>query len=287
MYWKCIDCDDMCNEENIKAPLLMIFESLRNILNHCESGDFYTNNSADVKREPSESTLKEIDIKTKEDNQTALNGDAEDIHDDDNFIDTFDEEGAGVDDCDENEDDLRCFPQRGYLCELCQFSTFDLTEFQNHIEYEKQQIIVVQQSISSPHCEKTCIKCDQKLDTTNLLYEHVTKYHSRPSDFPQFGDTQWKYLMAGENAKKRSCSYCGAQFTETFELINHLKRSIMGEIEDPKDEQEKSDFTIGPNGQSQNVNGTDELLCVECKPEQKFKSHDSLKWVPNKLFFYQ
>ena len=178
-------------------------------------------------------------------------------------------------------DDFACVPHRGYLCDLCQFNSFDLTEFQNHLDHEELQIGFVQQSISSPICDKTCVKCGQVSATTTSLFEHVTKYHSRPTDFPDFGDMEWKYLMTDDGSKKRTCSYCGAQFTKKCDFINHLK-SNMGEEGDSKNVNERSEITVGLDDLSQNS----DLQCTECKPEQSFNSQDALR-IHNSTFHHR
>ena len=105
---------------------------------------------------------------------------------------------------------------------------------------------------------------------------------------PEVGQTEDKLSQTTASRSDLSIDEGDLNCFKEYLMHENIKKGgAEQEIEDPKDEQEKSDFTIGPNGQSQNVNGTDELLCVECRPEQKFKSQDSLKWVPNKLFFYQ
>jgi hypothetical protein len=182
-------------------------------------------------------------------------------------------------------DDFACVPHRGYLCDLCQFSSFDLTEFQTHIDHEEQQISFVQQTISSPTCDKTCVKCGQVSATTTSLFEHVTKYHSRPTDFPDFGDMEWKYLMTDDSSKKRTCSYCGAQFTTKCDFITHLK-SNMGEDGDSKNGNLRSEITVGLDDLGQNSSSTSELQCTECKPEQKFNSQDALR-IHNSTFHHR
>ena len=81
-YWKCNDCDDMSDSESNKA-LFMIFESLRNVLNQRETsehtGDSYRNELTQVKSEPSETNQNISEYaKSKEDNETRVNGDADD-----------------------------------------------------------------------------------------------------------------------------------------------------------------------------------------------------------------
>lgn len=217
-YWKCLDCDEQ------SKPLNRIVQSIREAINSHSNG-------VSVKSEPFSVAA---DEESPQEN-----------------CEEFEE-----DDIDEEEEET-CYPQKGFLCDLCSFSTFDFADFQAHLDVEEQRFSLVQNSIFSPDGENTCMKCHLKLESSSQLFIHVTKFHSRPSDFPQFGDMEWKYLMSWGNFK-RSCSYCGEQFATNSEWISHMKTN-MGEDQE------------------------EDLKCTDCDPEQLFKSHDALR-IHNSTF---
>ena len=258
-YWKCPDCDD---PENNNENLSIIFRNLRNTLEPS------TKQEETVKSEPNgtvfewlehESSLDKVDnIK----NDGFIFDDEKDPYDDNsnmgNIANSSDDlDNDNIED-DNVEDDLVCVPQRGYLCDICDFSTFNLEEFQSHVvEEEEKAAIFVQESISSPQVPNSCVKCQLSFETLPKLYEHVTKYHSRPSNFPKFDHVEWKFLM-GLGQIKRSCSYCGTSFQSIQEWIFHMKINIDGD-----DDRHDNDQLI--------------LQCKECDPKQEFKTKEAFK----------
>ena len=72
-------------------------------------------------------------------------------------------------------------------------------------------------------------------------------YHSKPTDFPEFGDFEWKMVTFGHD--RRSCSYCGLTFDTIDDWIAHMETNM----------------------------GQDELKCNECQPEQHFKTDEAFK----------
>ncbi len=140
-----------------------------------------------------------------------------------------------------------CSPTKGYLCDLCPFSTFSQAEFESHVQSEEAKFAAVLESISSRGNDKQCSKCDQSLASSQDLFDHVVKFHSRPSDFPHFKDTEWKVVMSRGGKRPRSCAYCGLTFDQPGQWIAHLKA------------------------------GLQDLKCVECEPVQFFDTFDAFK----------
>ena len=192
-YWRCSDCDSDTREQN--KPLFSCVQRLKEAFS---IGSKYT----EVKSEP---------LVNPEDSE-AVN--SNDNHWDHEKVDN----------------EFVCIPQRGYYCDLCQFSTFDYQAFRAHITSEEAKIQSVQEAISTCNDiksnEKTCIKCGLTCQNWNDLFQHVTTYHSRPLDFPHFGDVEWKFLMSHQGTLKRSCCYCGQQFEATEDWITHMKINI-------------------------------------------------------------
>ena len=257
-YWKCPDCDD---QENNNENLSIIFQNLRNTL---EPSTKQEREVDIVKSEPPNGTVFEgFDHESSLDHQVNNIKNDEFIFDDkDSYEDSnmgnngnnSDDDFDNDNEVDNTEEDLVCVPQRGYLCDICGFSTFYIEEFQTHVVAEEEKAVFVQESISSPHVPNSCVKCDDALppfEELPKLYEHVTKYHSRPSDFPKFGHVEWKFLM-GLGQIKRSCSYCGTSFESIQDWIFHMKINI-GDDHD------------------------DELQCKECDPKQEFKTKEAFK----------
>lgn len=173
------------------------------------------------------------------------------------------------DDDDDNkaleEDDYMCVPQKGYLCDLCEFYTFDLQTFQNHVSIEETKIgSTVKDAISSTH--ESCVKCGTQSNNWNDLYQHVIMYHCRPDEFPQFGDIEWKFLMSQGNLK-RSCTYCGQSFDSTNQWISHMQLSI---------DAGSSENAVGVEDLQDDMSGVD-LKCDVCDEEQSFKTPQALK----------
>ena len=149
--------------------------------------------------------------------------------------------------------------------DICQFHTFDLEAFQAHVSSEDLKLQFVRQSISIGN-EKSCIKCGVQCDSWNKLFEHVTTYHSRPQEFPQFGDIEWKFLMTQGNLK-RICSYCGQHFDNADQWILHMKVNI-------DDNEFKAEYPMGVEDLDQ---VSPDLKCLECQQEQVFKTIDALR----------
>lgn len=243
-YWKCPDCD--LNRDSKK--LNVILQRLKERLGV----------NRPVKDEPAQ------DIQETNNSGDDFFPDSVKEDDDEDSEEDFDEDDD--DDEEEEEEGEVCFPQRGFLCDLCQFATFDEADFEAHVEAEESRGSFVQESISGPGLSKTCLKCGEAFETWPKMYEHVTKYHSRPSDFPSFGDMEWKFLMSNQGSPKRSCGYCGVQFDSIKEWISHMKTSI-------EDDGKLHEITVG----LEDIKEDHELKCAECSPEQSFKNYEAFK----------
>lgn len=183
-------------------------------------------------------------------------------------------EDKGDEEADEvgEEEEFICIPHRGYFCDLCHYYTFDSEAFATHVANEESKIQSVQESISTSqswNCSfKTCIKCGTTFNSWKDLFQHVTTFHSRPLDFPQFGDLEWKFLMSHQGKLKRSCCYCGLQFEKTEQWIAHMKVSIDGG-------EELNDYFKVENNDDEVDNEV--LKCTDCESDQVFKSTDAFK----------
>jgi hypothetical protein len=128
-YWMCPDCDQ---EDDSASTMLTIFQKLR------QSLDDSKNNSEE----------KVLRIKNEPGFEVESGSTAEDFIYDDEEDDEEDVKKDIIKDS-EDDDDLVCFPQRGFLCDICQFCTFDHSEFMTHVEAEERQGGLVQDAISS------------------------------------------------------------------------------------------------------------------------------------------
>ena len=245
-YWKCQDCD-----EPEKNPILdSVIRNLRKILISIQ-------NDLDVK----EQSICD---------RSNLENDLESCHEQNDIPSHTDEEFEEDNYADLDQKHTECYPNKGLYCDICHFSTYDSAEFKSHVDIEDRQFIFVQESISSPRNDQlSCVKCNETLPSWSCLFEHVTKYHSRPSDFPQFGDMEWKYLMSLENHAKRACHYCEKQFDSSSDWIEHME-SNLNQIKDEKNQEPNDVKSV-------------ELKCIECQPEQVFESQDALK-IHNSTF---
>ena len=221
-YWKCPDCDDQENNKN----LAMIFQRLRKLMTREDERD----SDIFVKSEPkfhifSLDNGDKLSEYEKPHGYDDIFGDHDEESLDINNIksDSFDNDIVDDDDNVDNGD--ICFPQRGFMCDICEFHTFNQDEFQVHVNSEEEKYIFVQESISSPEVPKSCGKCGEQCTTLTKLYEHVILSHSRPIDFPDFGDVEWKFLMSLGQVK-RSCRYCSTSFENIEEWILHMKLYI-------------------------------------------------------------
>ena len=238
-YWKCTDCDD----DTLRRKFLQRFNSSKE------------GNS--IKIEPGNGVIENLDLKQDELENEQFDADFNDVEDNDIL-----------------EEDYLCVPQKGYLCDLCQFYTFDLQTFQNHVSIEEIEVgSTVKEAISNSSQEDTtlsCIKCEVVSNNWNNLYQHVIMFHCRPEEFPQFGDIEWKFLMSQGNLK-RSCTYCSQSFDSSSQWITHMQVSI-----DAGSEEYKIENTVGIEDLDDDMIGQD-LKCGDCDEKQTFKNPQALK----------
>ena len=260
-YWRCNDCDIATREQN--KPLFRCIQRLKEAFSI----------GSKVKSEP---------LVTDETEDNGRRGCKDDAR-----IDEYDDEVSQDKEeyYDEEEEEFTCVPHRGYFCDICHYCTFDSEAFTTHVASEEAKIQSVQESIStspwnSNTSKKTCIKCGTAFGSWKDLFQHVTTFHSRPLDFPQFGDLEWKFLMSHQGKLKRSCCYCGQQFENTQQWIAHMKISIDGE-EKEKELMAKDYFKVENDDavEIDKFNPLDDevLKCTDCDTDQVFNSADAFK----------
>ncbi len=210
--------------------------------------------------------------------------------------DQFSNFASGDDDI-TGSNNQNCIPTRGFLCDVCDFSSYDQNEFLLHVESEERLGNLVQESIATKESirgRKQCSKCEESYISWSKLYDHVLKNHSKQADFPTFGDAEWKFIMAGGTAT-RNCCYCQMSFSIPSHWINHMHHGMLNNYDDEDAEELMADamskvqvdvnFGLDDldqdsgnekNGAQLNL-GTDMLKCEECDQDQIFSSADALR----------